>query len=61
MKRAIAIHDATLIAVNVLVLQDTLQWYDDWNSNENIMEIVEVLELGRDSINATQNKKFNEA
>ena len=35
----------TLIAVNVLILQETLRWYYDWNSNENYL-----IKLARDSI-----------
>ena len=54
-------HEATLIAVNVLVLQEALQQYDDWNSNKNNIKIVEVTKLARDLIKAKQNKKFNEA
>ena len=34
-EKAIGTHEAILIAVNVLVLQEALQWYDDWNSNKN--------------------------
>ena len=60
-EKAIVTHEATLIAVNVLVLQEALQQYDDWNSNKNNIKIVEVTKLARDLIKAKQNKKFNEA
>ena len=29
MKRTIATHEATLIAANELILQETFRWYDD--------------------------------
>ena len=35
MKRTIATHAATLIAVNVLILLEIWRWYDDWNSKED--------------------------
>ena len=35
MKRAIASHEATLLAINILILQETLQWCSDWKSKEN--------------------------
>ena len=60
MKRAVATHEATLIVVNVLILQETLQWYDDWNSSESSKEIVEVIKLAKDLTKAKQPKKIRE-
>ena len=54
MKRTIATHEATLIAANELILQETFRWYDDWNSTKNNNKIVEVIKLERDSIKAKQ-------
>ena len=50
MKRAIATHEATLIAVHVLILQETLRWHDGWNCNERSKEIFQVIKMARDLI-----------
>ena len=60
MKRVVATHEATLIVVNVLILQETSQWYDDRNSSESSKEIVEVIKLARDLTKAKQPKKIKE-
>ena len=60
-KRAIGTPETTLIAVNVLILQGTLRWYDGWNSNMNSKEIVEMMKLATDSMKTKKPKKFREA
>ena len=61
MKRAIATHEATLLAINILILQETLQWCSDWKSKENEKEIFDVIKVARNSIQAKNYEKFKEA
>ena len=49
MKRALAAHDETLIAINILVSQQALRWFKDCNwYNE---ELIQVITRGRDARN----------
>ena len=61
MKRAIATHEATFLAINILILQETLQWYTDWKNEEIKKDIVDTIKLARDSIQAKEYEHFKEA
>lgn len=48
MKRALAAHEATLIAVNILILQEALVWYKEQNWCNN--DLIESLTTARNAI-----------
>ena len=61
MKRALATHEATYIAIQTMIIQEALCWYgtDNWEC----AEICEVIKSVRDSIkgNKAESEKFKEA
>ena len=48
MKRALAAHEATLIAVNILILQEAMRWFKDCNWYSE--ELIKAIATARDAI-----------
>ena len=52
MKRALAAHEATLIAVNILILQGALCWFKEYSWCDE--ELVKINKSARDAIGSKE-------